>query len=202
MENENEPVIGDQVIDPVASPEAPPVEEEAEVETADDDDNIDTTDWKSKAEEAEKRIKTLEFKASKRREKTKGSKSQASESGELDYGHIAFFNSNSETKISESDEEFILKTMDDTGKSQKDLLGKKWFMEELKEHQGTKTVKEAIPSTTKRSSSAARDSVDYWISRGEMPPTDQVELTRKVLNKRIDIAGRGSRFSNNPVVNS
>ena len=120
-------------------------------------------------------------------------------SGELDYGHLAFFNTNSDSiKIGNADEEYLKKTIEDTGKSQKELLGSKWFLTELKEKQESRTVKDAVPSSTKRSAPSGKGNVEYWLQK----PFDEVpkEMRREVLDARVKIETEGSKFSDNPVI--
>ena len=86
-----------------------------------------------------------------------------------------------------SGDEFALveEYVENTGKSIDDILELKVFQAELKEKREASEVKEALPSGARRSSSSTKTNVDYWISKGELPPEDQVELRRKVVNERI-----------------
>lgn len=119
----------------------------------------------------------------------------------IDYGHLTFHNSKSDVKITEeADVEYLGQMMAETGKSQKELLGAKWFQAEIKERQEARTVKEAVPSNTRRSQTSARNTVEYWLAKGELPPTSDVQLRRDVLNAKIKIEEHSSKFSDNSIV--
>jgi len=129
-------------------------------------------------------------------------KEKATKSGDIDYGALAFYNTKSDAVKIESDEdiEFLQDTMKETGKSQGDILASKWFKEELKERAEDRRSAEAVPKGTKRSGQSSRDSVDYWLAKGELPentPENQ-ELRRKVVDARIKRETSGSNFSSSP----
>jgi Xaa-Pro aminopeptidase len=118
----------------------------------------------------------------------------------FDYGELAYL----EMKGVKSDEEaaFVKKMMERTGDSLKDVLADDYVKNRLKSIREEKATKEAMPSNTRRSQTSGKDSVDYWINKGELPPMDQVELRRKVVNAKIDREKQRSKFSDNPIVNS
>lgn len=124
-------------------------------------------------------------------------------SDDLDYGHLAFHNSKAETKVEhEEDVEFLKKTIKDSGKRQNEILSAPWFMGELKDRQGQRAVKEALPSASGRGASVARDTVDYWLAKGELPPRDQysLEFRNNVLNARLEKEKEGSKFAPTPYI--
>jgi len=94
---------------------------------------------------------------------------------------------------------FIEKTMVDTGKPLDDLLDATWFKAELAEFREKMMTDSVLPKGTKRSSQAARDSVDYWIKKGELPPRNQTQLRRDVVNAKMKQAKDGNIFSDNPI---
>jgi hypothetical protein len=88
----------------------------------------------------------------------------------------------------------VQEAIDNTGKSLDDILESKWFQAELKEKRETDATKAAIPAGTKRVVGQARDSVEYWIAKNELPK-DNEELARKVVNARIKAETQKSKFS-------
>lgn len=126
-------------------------------------------------------------------------KAKATKSGDLDYGALAFHNSKSDSVKIESDEdiEFLKETMEETGKSQKDILASKWFQSELKERAEARRSSDAVPKGTKRTGSSSKDTVEHWLAKGEMPentPENQ-ELRRKIVAEKIKRATSGSNFA-------
>lgn len=120
---------------------------------------------------------------------------------ELDYGQLAFHNSKSNSiKIENDDDiEYLQKIMNESGKSQKEILNSKWFQADIKERQEARSVKEAIPSNSRRSpSSGGKDSVDYWLAKGELPPDR--ELREKVVNAKIAKEASADNFSESSVI--
>lgn len=115
----------------------------------------------------------------------------------FDYAEKAFLKSNG---ISADEYEFVQEVMQGTGKSLDDVLESKYFQAELKEKRDLKASKDAIPSGSKRASPTTRDSVEYWLAKGELPPRDQSELRSKVVKAKIAAAKKGSQFSDNPIV--
>lgn len=113
----------------------------------------------------------------------------------LDYGQLAFYNTKVDSIKIESDEDidFLKQTIADTGKSQKDLLGAKWFQSELKEKRSLKATADATP-TGKRSSGGAVDSVEYWMAK----PFEEVpkDMKAKVVQARLDKENSKGHFYN------
>jgi len=88
----------------------------------------------------------------------------------------------------------------ETGRPLEDLLDSKWFKQELQELRELAVNDMSIPSGSKRSGQAARDSVEYWINKGELPPRNQVQLRRDVVNAMMKRQKDGNVFSSDPVV--
>jgi hypothetical protein len=128
-------------------------------------------------------------------EKPEPKKKAAQKSDELDYGQLAFYNTKADSiKIeSEADVEFLKKTIADTGKSQKDLLGSKWFQAELTERRALSQTVAATP-TGKRSSGVATDSVEYWMAK----PFEEVpkDMRAKVVQAKLDKEQNKGHFYN------
>ena len=79
-------------------------------------------------------------------------------------------------------------------------MGFRYVQEELKNRKDTRASENALPEGSKRSASAARDQVEYWLAKGELPPASETELRRKVVAARIEREKDTSRFTDSPVV--
>lgn len=173
----------------------PPEDESAKDESAEDEQADEAIDWKAKALEAQGRLKRLETKMSKASEKKEENLIKNEKQGDIDYGHLTFFNSKTDVKITDDEDiEYVKEMMKETGLDQKTLLNKKWFQAEIKERQESKIVKEAIPSNSRRATTSARNTVEYWLNKGELPPADQVQLRRDVVNAKIEREKNSSKF--------
>jgi hypothetical protein len=102
--------------------------------------------------------------------------------------------------VSEDEVKLVEDIMKETGKSVEQVLESKYFITELKELRDAKTTSDAVPKGINRSTQSARDSVDYWVAKGELPPRDQVELRRKVVEAKMQMEKSKSQFSDNPIV--
>lgn len=120
---------------------------------------------------------------------------------DFDYGQKAFLVSNG---IKGKDEMALAKeVMEETGKTDlEDLVESKYFKARLKEFREDAAAKDAVPDSSRRSSAGSRDSVEYWIAKGELPPNtpENRELRTKVVNAKMKAANNGSKFSSTPVV--
>lgn len=132
----------------------------------------------------------------------KGEKTEARSkkgSDDLDYGQKAFLVASGIKGKEETG--LVRQVMAATGKSLEDVLESKYFQAELKEIREAKQSKEAVPSGSKRSGATGKDSVDYWIAKGEMPPAELgPELRRKYVNAKMKGQSSGSPFTSVPVV--
>lgn len=162
----------------------------------------ETTDWKAKYEETQNKVEEMAGRL--KRAETKLSKTETkpdkapSKSSELDYGQKAFLIANG---VKGNEEVGLVKQiMENTGKTLDEVLESKYFQAELKDLRDAKAVAEAIPNGTKRSGQSARDTVDYWIAKGELPPADQRELRQQVVNARMKAETNKNIFTDNPVV--
>lgn len=175
---------------------------EDELETIDDTEDNDTTDWKAEALRArgiakrnatrlEKLKKLSETKVEQLKPEEKVDKQG------FDYAEKAFLRAND---IKPSEYEFVSEVMASTGKSLDEVLEAKYFQAELKERRELQASKDALPTASKRSTQSSRDKVDYWIAKGEMPPADQVELRREYVNAKIKQEENKAKFSQNPVI--
>lgn len=165
----------------------------------------------------EERAKKLEERAAKQRERTaelrgklkekeaaeakaaadKGGKKEESKAGELDKADRFLLRSE---KITDEKEVALVQSyMKETGRDAEAVLGSKVFQAELKEMRDLKATEDATPEGAKRSGTQTRDSVDYWLAKGELPPANQPELRRKVVNAKMAQKRSGSQFSDNPI---
>lgn len=119
-------------------------------------------------------------------------------SSELDYGEKAFLVSNGIKGAEET--KLVQDIMESTGKSLEDVLESKYFQAEIKEMRDAKASQDATPSGNKTGQGSARDTVEYWISKGELPPADQTELRRKVVNAKIAKETTTNPFTDTPVI--
>lgn len=115
----------------------------------------------------------------------------------FDYGQKAFLKSNG---IEKDEYELVKEVMSATGKDLEDVLESKHFQGMLKEQRDVKATKDATPAGSKRSTTSTRDTVEYWIAKGEMPPASEVELRRKVVNAKIKKDRDRNTFTDHPVV--
>lgn len=166
----------------------------------------DTTDWKAKANELQGQLKEsrgIAKRYQKDVEKFKSSQSQpepkadAAQKKGFDYAQKAYLKASG---IDTADFEFVKEVMDATGKTDIDaVLSSKHFMAELKERKDMRMTETATPSNSKRAGNTTRDQVDYWIAKGELPPADQPELRRQVVNARIKSDTNKSQFADQSV---
>lgn len=185
--------------------------EDVELEEQDNEEQEEENPEQPKKEEQEKPKETPEARKArlerqlKRVNKELGlepkeepKKETSAQKGELDYGQKAFLVANG---IKGKEElALVQEVMEESGKSLEDVLESKYFQSELKELRDDKATAKATPTGTQRSKTSARDSVDYWLAKGELPPTDNQELRRKVVNARIAQEKSANRFSDNAVV--
>ena len=73
------------------------------------------------------------------------------------------------------------------------------FEAELKALREEATATEALPSNSKRSMNSNRNSVEYWIAKGEMPPANEPKLRQDYVNARIAKTKERHMFSDNPI---
>lgn len=80
------------------------------------------------------------------------------------------------------------------GKSVREVLNSRYVQVELEGIKQQKENEGASPKPGNRAGNSAKNSVDYWIDKGELPPADQVELRRKVVNERYRRSKAGNKF--------
>jgi len=171
-------------------------------ETVDDEESTEeTTDWEAKAKELEKNLGMTKRELSKlkKQSETKTEKKTEKKSNEgLDYGQKAFLLANGVKGKKEI--EFVEEHLESSGKDLEDLLENQYFQKSLEDFREENKINNAIPKDGKRSNTPTQDTVDYWVNKGELPPADQVELRRQVVNAKIKSKTDGSKFTSTPVV--
>lgn len=185
-------------------PKEDEVEEVDEIVESKDDDGNDTTDWKAialKNQGIAKRFKTKLDKSKEVKppvppiEKKDTPPEKKEVLDKLDRAVLRL------EKITDSDEvKLVEDIMKETGKDIEAVLASKYFKTELQELRDLKDSKNAVPPGSKRTAPGSRDTVEYWIAKGELPPADQVELRRKVVNARMATEKNKSQFTDRPVV--
>lgn len=123
---------------------------------------------------------------------------EANKSNELDYGQKAFLVASG---YKEADEQTLIQeAMTQTGKKLEEVLAMPFVVGQIDDLRKGKATTEATPKRGDRTNAPVRDTVEYWLNKGELPPADQRELRQKVVNAKIAKAKEGNRFTDNAVV--
>lgn len=143
----------------------------------------------ARTKEAETKLKTF---ASEKKD-TPTTKKEGKEDKSLDYGQKAFLIANG---IKGQEELSIVQdVLNATGKSLDEVIEMRFVQEELKALREQKQTEDATPKGNgERGGNGARNTVDFWIAKGELPPADQVELRRKVVNEKLKRSKQKSKF--------
>lgn len=121
------------------------------------------------------------------------------EKNSFDYGEMAYLEAKG---ITDDDYPIILEAMKATGKSLRDTVGSKYVQNEIKEAKDIRTSKDALPTGTNRAGTGTKDSVDFWVAQGKLPPAapENAELRAEVQRELVKKASVQSQFTDNPVV--
>ena len=131
---------------------------------------------------------------------------RSSKKQELDYGEKAFLKANGIDPAQEDEFELFQKTRDKFREDAKleDVLNDAGFQKELNDLREEKKSREALEGTqdANRGTGAARNQVDYWVNRGELPPNtpENQQLRRDVVNARAKRDENKKRFTDQPVI--
>lgn len=162
-------------------------------------------DWKAKALELKglnqrraTKLKKLKENPSKPIDSKKPEPKPTDKSDDFGFAEKAYLNSLGIK--GKTEQELAKQFMEDSGKSLEDVVESKFFQSELKSHREQAAADDAIPANGRRSAQSARDSVEYWINKGELPPPDQRELRTKVVNARLKAETAKNTFTDTPVV--
>jgi len=144
----------------------------------------------ARTKDAETKLKTF---ASEKKD-TPTTEKKAPSSKDLDYGAKAFLIANG---IKGQEEISIVQdVLNATGKSLDEVIEMRFVQEELKALREQKQTEDAMPKGAgERGGQGARTTVDYWIAKGELPPADQTELRRKVVNEKLKRSKQKSKFA-------
>lgn len=178
--SENEGVVGKEaLLEDVES-------EQEEPETTTEESKEDSKDWEAEATKWErmakankKKLDALSRELSSDEEKEAPKAPKQTEG--LDYGQKAFLQSH-ELSIKSSEFGFVEKALKESGMSLDKLLENGYFVAELKELREAQETKDAIPKGSSRSGSPSKDSVDYYLKKGEIP-TDK-KLRKEYLDRK------------------
>lgn len=183
------------------------LEEVTEEELADD-----SVDWKAKFQETHGKLKRATTKLGKLKskqetekkdlgaEKIEVEKKEEKSSGK-DYGQLAYLRAEGIKGKEEID--FVLNFAKRTGLDLEDAVSDDYVVGKIKQMRDASAVEKATPTNSKRGQvSSGKDSVDYWIAKGEMPPADQPKLRREYVNSRMKVETDGTKFTPRSVVSS
>lgn len=165
-----------------------------------DEEGNDKTDWKAIALKNQGIAKRLKTKIEKSKIEAKVDKKVEKVLEEKGLDRIDKAILRGEKITSPAEIELIEAIKKETGKEVEDILESKYFKTELAALRESQATKDATPSGTKRSGQSAKDEVDYWIAKGELPPIDQPQLRAKVVARKREVLGARSQFSDTPVV--
>ena len=171
-------------------PEVTTEEKGNEVETTEvEEATEETTTQEEKKGKPTETLEAREARLERQLEQTRkklgkdGTKPKQETSAANDLGELAYLAVNG---IKTPDERaFYNKMKAETGKSGDALLESTYFQIEFKDFKEKKASSQATPSASKRSNNSSVDTVEYWIAKGELPPADQVQLRRDVVNARM-----------------
>jgi len=151
----------------------------------------------SRAKKAEGFIKNKEGNWIKKEVKEKPkAKEKTEKPSELDYGQKAFINNVLCVKLSDTEEMKLVNSYLSAGKNLDDLVDNKHFKDDLKDIQDNQSAKSAMPDGSRGASGGSgKDSVDYYLNKGEMPPEDKPKLRREYVNARYKKEKGGAPFA-------
>jgi len=120
-------------------------------------------------------------------------------SDKLGFSEMAYLKSSG---IAESEFTFVEDELDKFNGKLNDLIGNEYFKASLEKMRKEKNVEDATPTGSKRSHSSAKDTVEYWKAKGELPPMtpENRELRQKVVNSRIETEKNVNKYSDSPLI--
>ena len=124
---------------------------------------------------------------------------QTSKKDSFDYGELAYLEAKG---VSEHCHNFLFEESQRACKELKELLGFEYIKEGMKKITDEKASEDAIPDGSKRAGKTVKSSIDYWLSKGQLPPADQPELRREYVNAKMKKETDSSKFTDKPVVGS
>lgn len=177
----------------------------AEVETRDVETEV-KENQSEKTESPEARVARLKRELRRAQQKAGIAEEEAADaqyepknrSFKLGYEHKAYLNANG----IKGKEEYALaeEYVQNTGKELEEVVDSKFFQAELSEMRSLRDSKLAsdAASGSKRGQQSARDTVEYWLAKGDdiLPPPYMTKLRREVVNARIAKYNNPSPFLN------
>jgi len=116
--------------------------------------------------------------------------------GEFDYGQKVFISKELGVKLNNPEQMKLVNDYLKNGKQLDDLADNKHFNNDLKDIQDNQDAKAAAPDGARGAGGSSKDSVDYYLSKGEMPPADKPELRKEYVNARYKKEKNVSHFAN------
>jgi predicted nuclease with TOPRIM domain len=160
-----------------------------EVETNEVETTEEETTSKPEVKKNSETLEAREARLARQLEQTRKKLGKSTETQERtstnsnDLGEKAYLIANG---IKSADEmAFVKKMKKETGKDIESLLETTYFQAEFKDFKEKKATANAIPTASQRSNNSSIDTVEYWIAKGELPPSSEIELRRKVVNARM-----------------
>lgn len=123
---------------------------------------------------------------------------QPPKNDKFDYGQLALLTAKGLDHA--DDQKYLQDLVKRTGSELRDLLSDDFVVGKLSEMKEKRTSAAALPSGDGRNAPPAADQVDYWLNQGKLPPADQIELRKKVVNARIARENGKSVFAKQSVV--
>lgn len=174
--------------------------------------SVDNTEVETEVEvKAEKPVETVEAKVARLKRQLKKAQNELGvesetetkavrKSIELDYGQKAYLIANGVKGSSEFN--LVKEIMTDTGKPLEEVVDSRYFQTRLKEERSLANSKAASDAATgsMKGSPSARDTTEYWLAKGELPPTHMTTLRREVVNARMKQEADTGHFTDTPVV--
>lgn len=117
---------------------------------------------------------------------------------DFDYGELSYLAVKGYEH--EDDLNYIKTIKEKSGEPLRKIIEDDYVVEHLRTMKEERMVQNAIPSSQRRAPAILKNTVDYWLAKGELPPMDQVQLRRDVLNERINRERQKSKFTDNPVI--
>jgi hypothetical protein len=165
----------------------------------------DTTDWKAETSKHRGIAQRYQTKSQKLKEEFEAYKTahpevkveakQSQDKKEFDLAEKTYLIANG---IKKDQFQLVFDEMQKSGKSIEDILESPYFKEKLE----MEATKSATPSGTKRVGGTARDEVEYWIQKGQLPPRtpENTDLRRKVVAALVKTSENKTKFSSQPIV--
>lgn len=175
------------------------IEQVEDTEAADQDQDVEEQPQKSERElELEEQLqisneKAARYKSERDRIKSKPAKTETNDESSNDLIEKAYLNSAGYKDIEEQEE--ILKVAKNLGLKADEAVNDPFVKARVEHLRKAKEVAEATPRNSKKKSSTKND-VQYWIDKGELPPADQTQLRRDVVNAKQQRAKTNNKFNN------